>query len=145
MEMTISRKILNIAGILDYIAGGLTFLLGAVVMGFGVLAMNDPEVMQEMPAGLGEYSVCIVGAVIAVGAVFTMIYAHLERVAAKNPAKVMPVWVLSIISAVLNVGNLISNFMQHVELADMGGCFAGLAFSILMLIVANNVKREADR
>ena len=42
MEMTLSRKVLNIAGILDYIAGGFTFLLGAVIAGAGVLAMNNP-------------------------------------------------------------------------------------------------------
>ena len=50
--MTLSRKVLNIAGILDYIAGGFTFLLGAVIAGAGVLAMNNPEFAQDMPTDL---------------------------------------------------------------------------------------------
>lgn len=145
MEMTISRKVLNIAGILDYIAGGLTLLLGIAITGAGVLAMNDPELAQDMPADLGVHTALIIGIVLAAGALLTMVYAHLERVAAKNPAKIMPVWVLSILSVVFSVGNLINNLTMHVAAADMGSCFVGLAFSILMLIIADNIKKEAGR
>ena len=112
MEMTLSRKVLNIAGILDYIAGGFTFLLGAVIAGAGVLAMNNPEFAQDMPTDLGVFTVLIIGIALAAGALLTMIYAHLERAAAKNPAKIMPVWVLSILSVLLNIGNLIHNLRR---------------------------------
>ena len=145
MEMTLSRKVLNIAGILDYIAGGFTFLLGAVIAGAGVLAMNNPEFAQDMPTDLGVFTVLIIGIALTAGALLTMIYAHLERAAAKNPAKIMPVWVLSILSVLLNIGNLIHNLMMHVAIAEMGSCFTGLAISILMLVIANNIKKEAGR
>jgi hypothetical protein len=145
MEMTLSRKVLNIAGILDYIAGGFTFLLGAVIAGAGVLAMNNPEFAQDMPTDLGVFTVLIIGIALAAGALLTMIYAHLERAAAKNPAKIMPVWVLSILSVLLNIGNLIHNLMMHVAIAEMGSCFTGLAISILMLVIAKNIKKEAGR
>ena len=145
MEMTISRKVLNIAGILDYIAGGLTLLLGIAITGAGVLAMNDPELAQDMPVDLGVHTALIIGIVLAAGALLTMVYAHLERAAAKNPAKIMPVWVLSLLSVLINVGNLIYNLMMHVAIAEMGSCFTGLAISILMLIIADNIKKEAGR
>lgn len=145
MEMTLSRKVLNIAGILDYIAGGFTFLLGAVIAGAGVLAMNNPEFAQDMPTDLGVFTVLIIGIALAAGALLTMIYAHLERAAAKNPAKIMPVWVLSILSAALSVGSLISSLVQHVAFADMRASLVSLAFSILMLIIANNIKKEAGK
>ena len=57
----------------------------------------------------------------------------------------MPVWVLSILSVLLNIGNLIHNLMMHVAIAEMGSCFTGLAISILMLIIANNIRKEAGR
>ena len=145
MEMTLSRKVLNVAGILDYIAGGLSLLLGFVIIGAGAFAMKDPELAQDLPTELGAQAVLIVGIAIAVGAIFTMIYAHLERAAAKNPAKIMPVWVLSILSAALSVGSLISDLTRHAALADMGPNFAGLVFGILMLVIANNIKKEAGR
>ena len=109
------------------------------------ILLQDPELAQDLPTELGAQAVLIVGIAIAVGAIFTMIYAHLERAAAKNPAKIMPVWVLSILSVLLNIGNLIHNLMMHVAIAEMGSCFTGLAISILMLIIANNIKKEAGR
>lgn len=145
MEMTLSRKVLNIAGILDYIAGGFALVLGAIVTGAGVLARNNPELAQDMPVNFGEYTVLIVGIVLAAGAVFTLIYAHLERAAAKNPAKIMPVWVLSILSVVCSVFSLISNLAHHAALADLAGTFTGLAIGILMLVIANNIKKEAGK
>lgn len=145
MEMTLSRKVLNIAGILDYIVGGLTLLLGAAVTGAGALALNNPELAQDMPTDLGAHTVLILGIILAAGSILSMIYAHLERVAAKDPAKIMPVWVISILSVLFNIGNLINNLTMHVAVADMGSCFVGLAFSILMLVIANNIKKEAGK
>ena len=107
--------------------------------------MNNPEFAQDMPTDLGVFTVLIIGIALAAGALLTMIYAHLERAAAKNPAKIMPVWVLSILSVLLNIGNLIHNLMMHVAIAEMGSCFTGLAISILMLVIANNIKKEAGR
>lgn len=79
MEMTLSRKVLNIAGILDYIAGGLSLILGFVVIGAGAFAMNDPEIAKDLPTNLGAQTVLIIGIALAAGAIFTMVYAHLER------------------------------------------------------------------
>ena len=145
MEMTLSRKVLNVAGILDYIAGGLTLLLSFVIIGAGAFAMKDPELAQDLPTELGAQAVLIVGIAIAVGAIFTMIYAHLERVAAKDPAKIMPVWVLSLVSVFLSVGSLICNLTMHVAYADMKSCFISLVFSVLMLVIADNIKKEAGK
>ena len=74
MEMTLSRKVLNVAGILDYIAGGLSLLLGFVIIGAGAFAMKDPELAQDLPTELGAQAVLIVGIAIAVGAIFTALH-----------------------------------------------------------------------
>ena len=57
----------------------------------------------------------------------------------------MPVWVLSILSVAMSVGSIICNLIQHVAIADMGSSLVGLAISILMLFVANNIKKEAGK
>lgn len=145
MEMTLSRKVLNIAGILDYIAGGLSLLLGFAVIGAGAFAMNNPEIAKDLPTDLGAQTVLIIGIALAAGAILTMVYAHLERVAAKNPAKIMPVWVLSLVSVFLSVGSLICNLTMHVAYADMKSCIISLVFSVLMLVIADNIKKEAGK
>jgi membrane associated rhomboid family serine protease len=145
MEMTFSRKFLNIAGILDYIMGSLTLLLGILVTGAGIYVIKTPELLQEMPSYFGDYTVIIFGAILAVSAILSLVYAHLERAAAKDPTKIMPVWVLSILSVAMSVGSIICNLVQHVAIADMGSSLVGLAISILMLFVANNIKKEAGK
>lgn len=144
MEMTFSRKFLNVAGILDYIMGSLTLLLSIVITGAGIYVIKTPELAQEMPSYFGDYTVIIFGAIMAVGAILSLVYAHLERAAAKDPTKIMPVWVLSILSVVLEAGSLIHSLMNHVAISSLSSNFIGLAISVLIFVVANNIRKEAN-
>ena len=145
MEMTFSRKFLNTMGILDYIFGTIILLMGIVVSGVGVYVINHPGLAQALPTDFGNCTVLIAGIALAAGAVYTLFYGHLERAAAKDPAKIMPVWVLSILSVVIEAGSIILNIIHHVAIADLAFSFAGLAISILVLVVANNIKKEAGK
>lgn len=145
MEMTLSRKFLNVAGILDYIMGSLTLLLSIVITGAGIYVIKTPELVQEMPSYFGDYTVIIFGAILAVSAILSLVYAHLERAAAKDPTKIMPVWVLSILSVVLGAGSIVLNLVHQVAIADLAFNFVGLAISILVLAAANNIKKEAGK
>lgn len=145
MEMTLSRKFLNVAGILDYIMGLLTLLMGIVVTGAGIYVIKTPELLKEMPSYFGDYTVIIFGMILAVSSIFSLVYGHLERAAAKDPAKIMPVWVLSLLSLILEAGSLIYNLVNHVAISGLGSNFTGLAISILIFVVANNIKKEAGK
>lgn len=145
MEMTLSRKFLNVAGILEYIFGALTLILAVVVAGAGIYVMQKPNLALAMPRDFGDYTILIVGIALAVSSVFSIIYGHLERAAAKDPAKIMPVWVLSILSAVLETIGIILNLVQGVAVTALATNFIGLAVSILVLVVANNIKKEAGK
>ena len=57
----------------------------------------------------------------------------------------MPVWVLSILSVVLGAGSIVLNLVHQVAIADMAFNFVGLAISILVLVAANNIKKEAGK
>lgn len=144
MEMTFSRKFLNIAGILDYIMGSLTLLLGILVTGAGIYVIKTPELLQEMPSYFGDYTVIIFGIILAASSIFSLVYGHLERAAAKDPSKIMPVWVLSILSVVLEAGSLIHSLVNHVAVSSLKSNFTGLAISILIFVVANNIRKEAN-
>lgn len=145
MEMSFSRKFLKVAGFLDYIMGTLALIMGVLISAAGVYVFMHPALAKEIPSDFGRYSVLVLGIAVAAGAVFTIFYGYLERAAAKNPAKIMPVWVLSIVSVVLGAGNIIAELIRHTAIADLGYTFLGLAFSILVLVIANNVKKEAGR
>ncbi len=69
----------------------------------------------------------------------------LERRAAKDPTKIMPVWVLSIISTVLTSVCVISSLVQHTPVQAMNSSIISLAISIAVLVIATNVKKEARK
>lgn len=80
--------------------------------------------------------------VIAAGSLFAIFFGHLERAAAKDPAKIMPAWVLSILSVMGGTGSLIYDLVKNVSITDLTSTLFGLIFSILVLIAANNIKNQ---
>lgn len=145
MEMTFSRKFLNVAGILDYIVGGLILFPAVIVTASGIYIMRNPDLALAMPRDFGDYTVLVAGIALAVGAVFSIVYGRLERAAAKDPAKIMPVWGLSILSVVLETIGIVISLVQGTPVSEMTYSFVGLAVSILVLVIANNIKKEAGK
>ena len=145
MEMTLSRKFLNVAGILEYIYGALTLLIAVVVAGAGIYVLQKPNIALALPRDFGDYTMVIVGIAMAASSVFSIIFGRLERAAAKDPAKIMPVWVLSLLSFVLEAVSIVVNLVQGAAVTAMASNFIGLAISILVLVAASNIKKEAGR
>ena len=145
MEMSFSRKFLNVAGILDYIMGTLALIISVLISAAGVYVYMHPALAKEIPSDFGRFSVLVLGIAVAAGAVFTILYGYLERAAARDPARIMPVWVLSILSVVLGAGSIVLNLVHQVAIADLAFNFVGLAISILVLAAANNIKKEAGK
>ena len=142
MKMTFSRQFLDIAGIMDYFVGILALILSILVCGAGIVIVNAPELGAELPSAFGEYTVLILGIVIAAVSLFAIFFGHFERAAAKNPAKIMPAWVLSILSVMVGTGSLIYDLVKNVSITDLSSTLFGLIFSILVLIAANNIKNQ---
>ena len=65
--------------------------------------------------------------------------------AAKDPTKIMPVWVLSIVSLVLNILALGSSIFGGVAPADLLRSVLALAVSGLMFWAANNIKTAVGK
>ena len=147
MEMSMSRKLLNAAAIIEFIEGAFVLVLCALVVLAGISDPTLGEAVTTTPS-LGEfapYTVLIVGGVLGLCALGSIIMGFLERRAAKDPTKIMPVWVLSILSVVLGAGSIVLNLVHQVAIADLAFNFVGLAISILVLAAANNIKKEAGK
>ena len=142
MKMTFSRQFLDIAGIMDCLVGIIALIMSILVCGAGIVIVNAPELGAELPSTFGEYTVLIIGMVIAAGSLFAIFFGHLERAAAKDPAKIMPAWVLSILSVMGGTGSLIYDLVKNVSITDLTSTLFGLIFSILVLIAANNIKNQ---
>ena len=147
MEMSMSRKLLNAAAIIEFIEGAFILVLCALVVLAGI---NDPtlgDAITTVPS-LGElapYTVLIVGGILGLYALGSIIMGLLERRAAKDPSKIMPVWVLSIITTVFTSISVISSLVQHTPVQEMHSSIISLAISIAVLVIATNVKKEARK
>ena len=66
--------------------------------------------------------------------------------AANNNQKIMPVWVLAIVQVVLCVISLITNFTGgSLNPQQIGSSVVSLIVAILIMWIANNIKREAGK
>ena len=84
--------------------GTLALIISVLISAAGVYVYMHPALAKEIPSDFGRFSVLVLGIAVAAGAVFTILYGYLERAAARDPARIMPVWVLSILSVVLEAG-----------------------------------------
>ena len=144
MEMTFSRQFLDVAGILDFIVGILALILSIIVSGAGIVIINEPELAAELPSAFGSYTVLIIGIVIAAVSLFAIFSGCLERAAAKDPAKITPVWVMSLVFVVINTFIIIYYLFQDLAIHDIAFEFFSLALAVVVFIASDIIKKEVD-
>ena len=142
MEMSLSRKILNISSIFEFISGGLMFLLGILTLAAGYEAMHDPACM--LPEGLLASSFIIFGILFSICALVTLIYGVLQRRAAKDPAKITPVWVMSLAFVVINTFIIIYYLFQDFAIHAIAFELLSLSLAVVVFIASDIIKKEAD-
>ena len=143
MTMTVNsaRKILNIAAVIHIICGIPMIVVGILGLSGTAAASVAPEIAES----LAEAGPMTAGVVMALSAVILVIgfLAVVEGVlagrAAKDPAKVMPVWYLSIVLFVINVTGLILSIVT----GTLGiGTIIELLFTVLVFQAAGFMKKE---
>ena len=146
MEMSLSRKALNVFSILDLV-------FGILAMAFGVLLLAATGVIATDPGLSAEFAQQI-GAITVVGGAFAAIIAEglgtvlegvLGRIAVKNPEKVMPIWYFSIFALVLSAVDLVLGFVNQLELGTIMIRVLSAAFQVVLFLIVNNVKKEAGK
>ena len=139
-------SILNIIGAVLILLGGLALMLGGAVFG-AVPSSEAAAALAGSGVTQGEAGAIagIAGFVIILSVVVELVMGILGVRAANDNQKIMPVWVLAIISLVLNAIGLVSTIVNGSFGTQGASAIIGLILSVLMMWIANNIKREAGR
>ena len=146
MTMTVNsaRRILNIAAVIHIICGIPMIVVGILGLSGTAAASVAPEIAESL-AEAGPMTAGVVMALSAITLVVGFLAAVegvLDRRAAKDPAKVMPVWYLSIVLLVINVIGLILSAVT----GTMGiSTVIELLFTVLVFSAANSIRKELGK
>lgn len=147
MEGTNEQKIIRIVSIINLIQGAFYFIMGAMfIFGGAFIGTADPATLTTTttgdvsltPAEMGGIAAGV-GIIIFITGLVGLIVGILGMRAAKDATKIKPVWIMSIISLVLNIITFVSNLTQGNNIL---GSLAGVAIACLMFWACNNVKQS---
>ena len=137
MNIETSKKILKVAGILSIIGGIIALLVGILaVAGGGILAGYGQGDEQT-----GGAIVLVAGVVCLISGIVSLIEGICSTRAAKDTSKIMPAWIFAIIGLIINGISFIMNIVQSGVSSGLSG-IVSVAFSVLIFVAANTIKKE---
>ncbi len=156
MERSGSQKALLVISIISIIFAVLGIILGLMALaGGGLLGAVNPADLDASTAASLENSglsmpmigalAGIFGGAILVGSIIELICGILGVRAANDNQKIMPVWVLAIIELVFAVAGVVAAVANGVFSQSAASLLCSVAFAVVYLWIANNVKKEAGR
>ena len=152
MKRSGSQKALLVISIINIIFSVIALLGGLALMFGGALfgAVDSSEAASALAgSGMtqGEVSVFagVGGLVIICSGVIQLILGILGVRAANNNQKIMPVWVFAIIELVMSSISLITTFTSGTFSTQGGSAVFSLILAVLIMWIANNIKREAGK
>ena len=113
MTMDSSKSIRNVASIFGFIYGIPMMIIGILGLTGTSIASQVPEITSELAdAAPAVAAVAVIAsAACLISGLLTIVEGILTRRAAKDPAKVMPVWVLSLVLLVMHGIAVVQNAM----------------------------------
>lgn len=148
MERSKNQKVLLVFSVIEIVAGAIMAVLAILALTGGAFiaggAAGDIAVDgATLSSGQAGSIVVIAGIVLLVAGVIGIVVGVLGVRAAKDKSKIMPVWVLAIIDVVLSLVIAIYAIANGAEASSIGTDVVSLVISVIVLVVANNIKREA--
>ena len=137
MNIETSKKILKIAGILSIIGGVIATLAGIVAIAGGGILVGVGDAEDQ---GSGAF-VLIAGVIVLIAGIVSLIEGIFSTRAAKDTSKIKPAWIFAIIGLVTNGISFISGIVQGGG-SSAGSGIVSLAFSVLIFVAANSIKKE---
>ena len=150
MTMTVNSatKILNIAAVIHIICGIPMIVVGIL----GISGTAAASVAPEIADSLAEAGPMTAGVVMALSAVILVtgflatVEGVLARRAVKDPAKVMPVWYLSIVLLVINViGLILPAVTGTLAISSAIGSAVEILFAALVFRAADSIRKELGK
>ena len=145
MNLSTSKTILKIAGIISIIfgvlgiIGGIMAIAGGSFLGIG-LAIGEVQASQDIAAGVGLLG--LGGLLILIGAVIELLSGIFSVRAAKDISKIMPAWVFSLIGLILSVPGLIAAISANDKIVSN---IITVAINALICVAANTDKKSAGK
>ena len=146
-----SQKFLLVISVLNIIFA-IIGMLGSVglMLGGSLINLAPASEAANLAAETGM-TTSEVGALFAVGGAFALFGSAIELImgilgvrAANDNRKIMPVWVISLISLILSIIGIVIGLVNGQFSASAIGSYIGsLVGSGLMFWIANNIKRQA--
>lgn len=151
MQPSKSQKILRIISIISIVTAVIGIILaGLMIFGGALVTTADPESVTEITAetdltqaevGVG---VVFLGILLLVDGIVSVIMGWLGLRAAKDNQKVKPVWMLAVVSLVLDILALVISFINGTFSSQNAmSSIVAVAVSFLMFKLADNIKKEA--
>lgn len=143
-----SQKILFVVSIINIVAGAFALLAALLsLVGFAALGASTAADLQAsgvsvQDASLAGGALTIIGIVALFSGVISVVEGILGIRAANDNQKIMPVWVLALISMALYIFSTISSIVNGTFSVST---LVGLVIAGLMFYVANTIKQEAGK
>jgi len=143
MSLEKSQKIVKVLGILSIIGAVISFLLALSMLGVGGLSVFNvnESASDEVFMGIGLF--LVLGIIMLVSGVFELLQGIFSLKAAKDATKAQPLWVISLISVVLDALSMIASFTNHSSVQDILTEIFTLAIACFTFYLANNIKKLA--
>ena len=140
MSLEKSQKIVKVLGILSIISAIVAFIAAISMLGIGGLGAASLNVNDEnIAAGVGI--MVILGIVLLVEGVVSLVQGVFALRAAKDAAKANPLWVISLIGAVLAVLSVIASITNGEGGQNILTEIFSLVISCFTFYLANNIKK----
>lgn len=138
MSLEKSQKIVKVLGILSIIGAVVSFIAALGLLGVGGFSATKLEnASDELVQGVAIF--LVLGIIMLVSGVFELLQGIFSLKAAKDATKAQPLWVISLISVVLDALSVIATLTNGGEnvLTDI----FTLAISAFTFYLANNIKK----
>ena len=139
-------SILNIIGAVIALVGGIAMMMGGILVET-VDPAETAAVVAETGLTQSEIGVFagMIGIVLIFDGIIELIMGILGIRASNDNQKIMPVWVLAIIQLILCVASLITIVVNGTFASQGMSQIISILFAVIILWLANNIKREAGK
>lgn len=138
MSLNTSKIILKVVGIISTISGGLGTVLGLVLTIASFVIANNPSYGDANDMGI----TLVAGIIMLIISIMPLVMGIFALIGAKDSSKIIPAWVISIISLVISTGGLLLNFVDFMGVKIIIASLAAFMISIVIFLAANTIKKN---
>ena len=145
--MSASRKLLKVISMITILSGISYLLVGLLMAGLGLFGGTEPIIATEHASLDAQGAGMLLAGVAGVSAVVYLLLGFLGLRGANVPSKIGPVYALSIVGiamAVLNVLYWAWQGFSTIDLGSIGNLLFSAAESVLIFVLARNIKKERE-